>query len=175
MLFPVYPAPKAIEFCFSLPFSMDQDKKNHFLKMGSIPISQEKSWKAVHLCSGHLISVSSPQKSYKTQFLREGFLLKMMIWAKMPSYNWTLRACIGDEFLLIAQRYCMEKVVWKRLVWDAVSSIERLILSSSLKIQLHWDRFTPQSMCPLSQCNICSAYYYELPQSFNLLPMKIAV
>ena len=63
---------------------MNQDKKNHYLKMVNILISQEKSWKAVHLCSGHLISVSSPQKSYKTQFLREGFLLKMMIWAKMP-------------------------------------------------------------------------------------------
>ena len=113
MLFPLCPAPKAIEFCFSLPFYMNQNEKNHFLKMVSILINQEKSWKAVHLCSGHLISVSSPQKSYKTQFLREGFLLKMMIWAKMPSYNWTLRACIGDEFLLIAQRYCMEKVVWK--------------------------------------------------------------
>ena len=141
--------------------------------MVNILISQEKSWKAVHLCSGHLISVSSPQKSYKTQFLREGFLLKMMIWAKMPSYNWTLRACIGDEFLLIAQRYCMEKVVWERLVWDAVPSIERLILSSSLKIQLHRDRFTSQSMCPLPQCSVCSAYY-ELPQSFNLLQIKIA-
>ena len=174
MLFPLCPAPKAIEFCFSLLFYMNQNEKNHFLKMGSILISPEKSWKAVHLCSGHLISVSSPQKSYKTQFLREGFLLKMMIWAKMPSYNWTLRACIGDEFLLIAQRYCMEKVVWERLVWDAVPSIERLILSSSLKIQLHRDRFTSQSMCPLSQCNVCSAYY-ELPQSFNLLHMKVAV
>ena len=79
MLFPLCPAPKAIEFCFSLLFYMNQNEKNHFLKMGSILISQEKSWKAVHLCSGHLISVSSPQKSYKTQFLREGFLLKMMI------------------------------------------------------------------------------------------------
>ena len=137
--------------------------------MITIPISQEKSWKAVHLRSGQLISVSSPhQKSCKTQFLRKGFVLKKVIWAKMPSYNWTLRACIGDEFLLIAQRYCMEKVVWERLVWDAVPSIDRLNLSSSLKIQLHQDRFTSQSMCPLSQCNVRAAYYtVHIMTSFN--------
>lgn len=28
-------------------------------------------------------------------------------------------------------------------------------------------------MCPLPQCSVCSAYY-ELPQSFNLLQIKIA-